>query len=353
MTQLAPNSIDAFVERANQHQPTTMELDDGRMRFRCEVTSQGRFTKSIIELSASEPAAVRRKFAGKSMWSDFPRGGFRRAWLASLTRELESFKGPLKRAIYEMLIALAELDAEKGRGKPRRRRRLATRPPDEGHPYAEALARAQRSFFPFVDLSDAETTTTADVDNLQEELSGLTAVGSAPARSLDDAVGQLQDSFLRTSCGLHVARMNDGIALRRGRSPRFLDLWAASHAAYGTDPATETTEIMGDALCLHPSDRELTSPTLTLVTHPDPLPTTKLLAACCRALGVEAQRRLFPRPFRIAPGDEHEIHKPTRALDLVVVIRPFGMSASLVDELSRTVIGALQTSERNVEISVH
>ena len=63
------------------------------------------FTKKVLNMSETEPAAIRELFMGKTMECSYNQSSFNPDWIDTLIGGIEDCSGPLKEAIYEVVIA--------------------------------------------------------------------------------------------------------------------------------------------------------------------------------------------------------------------------------------------------------
>jgi hypothetical protein len=97
--------IDTFVRLAERHVPArVLQLIDGKTGWRCEVDGEGRLVKCITPLDRDEPSEVVDFFGENHMHLSFPKGGFRRSWVASFASCLEDFEGGLKDALMQVQL---------------------------------------------------------------------------------------------------------------------------------------------------------------------------------------------------------------------------------------------------------
>ena len=106
---------DCFVEYANQCTPVKLSQTTEGTIFKYatgvkyQVDSDCKLTKAIDKLDAQEPEEIRMMFEGKSMVCSYTKGDFNSDLVKTITKGLDVCDGPLKTAIYEMIIALYEV----------------------------------------------------------------------------------------------------------------------------------------------------------------------------------------------------------------------------------------------------
>ncbi|PIN69806.1 hypothetical protein COV93_03960 [Candidatus Woesearchaeota archaeon CG11_big_fil_rev_8_21_14_0_20_43_8] len=104
-----------FVEYANKCKPAKFSNQAEGTIFKYAtdvqyaVTEDCTLKKGIDKLDLTEPPEIKALFEGKSMTCSYTKGNFDTQWLTTITKGLDDCDGPLKVAIYEMIIALYEV----------------------------------------------------------------------------------------------------------------------------------------------------------------------------------------------------------------------------------------------------
>ncbi|MBN1386660.1 hypothetical protein JW968_06860 [Candidatus Woesearchaeota archaeon] len=98
-----------FILAAQECTPAEYIEDDLGTITMFSIDSDCIMTKKIIKLSAEEPDEIKNLFFDKSLTCQYQLGNFNTDWVDTLTGSLYLCEGPLKEAIYEVMISQYEL----------------------------------------------------------------------------------------------------------------------------------------------------------------------------------------------------------------------------------------------------
>lgn len=109
---------ECFITYANECKKATLSQSTKGAVFQygstisSEVRSDCSLVKRVDSLDESEPQEIRDIFEGTSMTCTYEQGNFNPELVTTITRGLENCEGTLKTAIYELVLAVYELQQE-------------------------------------------------------------------------------------------------------------------------------------------------------------------------------------------------------------------------------------------------
>ncbi|MBS3122068.1 hypothetical protein J4434_04250 [Candidatus Woesearchaeota archaeon] len=96
---------ECFINLANECKPSVYILDDAGTKYEFKSFLDCTFTKTITEISDSEPEPIKEMFAKRSFTCTYEKNNFEVKWIDTLLGGLDKCTGPLKEALYELTIA--------------------------------------------------------------------------------------------------------------------------------------------------------------------------------------------------------------------------------------------------------
>lgn len=94
-----------FFDMANQCKSAVLIVDEAGTIYKFESSSDCTFTKTITQISETEPEDIINLFEGKSLNCEYIKNDFETKWVTTLLGGLDRCTGPLKEAFYELTIA--------------------------------------------------------------------------------------------------------------------------------------------------------------------------------------------------------------------------------------------------------
>jgi hypothetical protein len=94
-----------FIDMANQCKASIYEINEAGTIYKYESSSDCTFTKTITQVSDTEPGDIIDLFEGKSLNCEYIKNDFETKWVTTLLGSLDRCTGPLKEAFYELTIA--------------------------------------------------------------------------------------------------------------------------------------------------------------------------------------------------------------------------------------------------------